>query len=361
MPSRGQFDRTTIIASRMSTRLQLTANDRVLVIAPHPDDESIACGGLLLAARDAGAARCVVTLTDGDNNPWPQRWIEKRWRIDAAARARWGARRRAESHAALDSLDVSAGNRVFFGLPDAGLTALLLHEAEKLIAPLRGHIAAFRPTHVAFPALTDRHPDHSAAHIAIRVALLGNVAPPRPLVYRVHGANLDRCAYQLDLTAAQCAGKRAAIACHQTQMRLSGDRFLAFATPAEYFDDIDAAPRREHPLSARLHPGPGLALCVRKQRLHSNRHILILLADAQGRIDARTCPLATPGKLTALPESRNDLPPASLNWRRNEGDFTLDVPLPTPSAPHLGFVKLTRARTGLVVFDRFGWQAIDGL
>jgi len=81
----------------MSEPLRLTAADRVLVIAPHPDDESIACGGLLLAARDADARRRVVTLTDGDNNPWPQRWIEKRWRIDATARARWGARRRART------------------------------------------------------------------------------------------------------------------------------------------------------------------------------------------------------------------------------------------------------------------------
>ena len=81
----------------MPNQLQLGASDRVLVLAPHPDDESIACGGLLLAARAVGAARCVVVVTDGDNNPWPQRWIEKRWRIDARARARWGARRRARS------------------------------------------------------------------------------------------------------------------------------------------------------------------------------------------------------------------------------------------------------------------------
>ncbi|MDN5925258.1 MAG: PIG-L family deacetylase, partial [Xanthomonadales bacterium] len=40
-----------------------------MVIAPHPDDESLATGGLLQQALAGTAAVKVVLVTDGDNNP----------------------------------------------------------------------------------------------------------------------------------------------------------------------------------------------------------------------------------------------------------------------------------------------------
>src|SRR3954471_2440470 len=91
----------------LAEELEIRPQDRVLVIAPHPDDESIGAGGLLQVARAAGAALRVIVLTDGDNNPWPQRWSEKRWHIGNAERARWGARRREEARAALRILGVA--------------------------------------------------------------------------------------------------------------------------------------------------------------------------------------------------------------------------------------------------------------
>src|SRR4051812_14363692 len=110
----------------LSDQLEIRTQDRVLVIAPHPDDESIATGGLLQAVQAAGAALRLIVLTDGDNNPWPQRWIEKRWHIGPTERARWGARRRTEAHAALRVLGIDAGVVRFLGLPDLGVTDLLM-------------------------------------------------------------------------------------------------------------------------------------------------------------------------------------------------------------------------------------------
>ena len=66
-------------------RLSLLASDRVLVLAPHPDDESLAAAGLLQHARGRGAAIRVVFLTDGDRNPWAQLVNEWRWPVGAAA------------------------------------------------------------------------------------------------------------------------------------------------------------------------------------------------------------------------------------------------------------------------------------
>ena len=60
--------------------LTLDRDSRVMVIAPHPDDETLATGGLLQEAVAAASAVRVVYITDGDNNPWPQRVMERRLR-----------------------------------------------------------------------------------------------------------------------------------------------------------------------------------------------------------------------------------------------------------------------------------------
>src|SRR5438445_714927 len=342
----------------MSKTLQLAANDRVLVIAPHPDDESIACGGLLLAARDAGAARHVVTLTDGDNNPWPQRWIEKRWRIDAAARARWGARRRAEAQAALDLLGVAANAREFHGLPDAALTSLLMRDAEQLVTPLHARIAAFEPTHIAFPALTDRHPDHSAAHIAVQLALLEGSHAARRLEYQVHGVARPVAPHAVELSDSQRDTKRAAIACHRTQMALSGKRFLAYASFHETYDEAAVALREEHPLRARLREDGVFELRVAKQNRHANDRVSILLGSAPGISSAWHFPVA-PSRRCDVLDARSDHLVATAEWR-DEGDArAIELRLPVSAQPDVGFARLAKAQSGLVIFDRYGWQNIE--
>ena len=89
------------LASAQLMPISIATTDRILVIAPHPDDESIGAGGLLLRAKQAGAQVRVIFCTSGDNNPWPQRAIEKCVFISASARLRWAARRRDEARAAL--------------------------------------------------------------------------------------------------------------------------------------------------------------------------------------------------------------------------------------------------------------------
>src|SRR6202008_2455796 len=83
--------------------IQIGPRDRLLVLAPHPDDETLGTGGLLSRAARLAIATEVVFVTDGDDNPWPQRVLERRIRLDAGARARWAERRRFEAVAALDA------------------------------------------------------------------------------------------------------------------------------------------------------------------------------------------------------------------------------------------------------------------
>ena len=126
------------------------ADERLLVLAPHPDDETLATGGLIQLALAAGCAVRVLILTDGDNNPWPQRWLERRWRIDAAARARWGQRRRAEARHALEILGLAPDAWCCFGWADLGLTDRLLADSASEHA-IAAEIRRFAPTRLAAP------------------------------------------------------------------------------------------------------------------------------------------------------------------------------------------------------------------
>src|SRR5690348_2479117 len=150
-----------------------TAQTRQLVVAPHPDDETIANGLLIQRVRAAGGTVRVLLLTDGDNNPWPQRWLERRWSIGAAERKRWGRRRRAELEQALRRLDLPSAALQSLGWPDMGVLDRLLQADQSALAELTAALADFAPDLIALPSLGDRHPDHGAAHVLVRMALAG--------------------------------------------------------------------------------------------------------------------------------------------------------------------------------------------
>ena len=146
--------------------------DRLLVLAPHPDDEALATGGLLQRAAEAGVETRIIFLTDGDNNPWPQRVIERRWRVSSAeARARWGTLRRNEARASLLVLGQGTCETEFWSLPDQGLTELLLSGGTAFTGRLRDAAAAWRPTLLVAPSVYDQHPDHSAVGLAVDIVL----------------------------------------------------------------------------------------------------------------------------------------------------------------------------------------------
>lgn len=216
----------------------LTGSDRLLVLAPHPDDESLATGGLILRALARGAAVRVLFATDGDNNPWPQRFVERRWTVSPRDRARWGRRRYAEAHAALAVLGLGPQAARFLHLPDRGLTRLLGEAPQKVLAPLGEELGFWRPTLIAAPSPEDTHPDHGALALFLRKALAA--APgfsPRCLEYRIHPGPWRSWPglLELPLTPAEIRRKRAAILRHATQMALSRRRFLRYASPVERF------------------------------------------------------------------------------------------------------------------------------
>src|SRR3954471_3744559 len=75
----------------------LTADDTVLVVAPHPDDESLCCGGLIHAARSAGARVAIVWITLGDGFRWDAIVVERKLRPRASTYLDLARQREAEA------------------------------------------------------------------------------------------------------------------------------------------------------------------------------------------------------------------------------------------------------------------------
>jgi LmbE family N-acetylglucosaminyl deacetylase len=302
---------------------------RVMVVAPHPDDESIAAGGLLARAVTRGAIVRLVCLTDGESNPWPQRFFLRRWRITEADRARWGALRRAEVFAAVGCLGVPEDAVQFLGLPDQGLTRLMLRGED----PLGGLVADFRPTLLVTPAVQDLHPDHSAtALLAARaLAMLERRAQPLSLGYVVHGTPKDFERMPLALTTEERRRKRDAVLCHESQLVLSRRRFLAHVKDSECFTDQPFAESAKHPVLDAVAEDGVLRLRLAPRLRPFRRETLVLVtSDAPG----------SPGVRCAVHVGSN-------------GEATVPIDALLPAARI--FVKLEQ-RWPFLIFDRAGWR-----
>jgi len=114
----------------------------VMVLAPHPDDDVIACGGTLCAYHAAGARTQCVYVTDGrKGNPA----IEENQLVE---------RRREE--AAESSRIMGVTRTVFLSNHDSALAITKQSTSE-----LRRYLLEERPDAVFVPAFFDRHPDHA--------------------------------------------------------------------------------------------------------------------------------------------------------------------------------------------------------
>ncbi|MBB3226838.1 LmbE family N-acetylglucosaminyl deacetylase [Luteibacter sp. Sphag1AF] len=220
--------------------LMLDASTRLLVVSPHPDDESLAAGVLIQRVLAAGGRVDVLLLTDGDDNPWPQRWMERRLVIDAAARKRWGVRRRAEVEGALATLGLSADSLHALGWHDMGVTTELRQRHGKSVDAIGRLLESIRPDLIVLPSLKDTHPDHSAGHVLARLALARKGMAARVLTFHVHGKTPDPVTLVLPHDAALQSAKRQAVLAHVSQVTLSRRRMLALAGRPEAFASLVA-------------------------------------------------------------------------------------------------------------------------
>jgi LmbE family N-acetylglucosaminyl deacetylase len=265
----------------------LSSDTRLLVIAPHPDDEVLGAGGLMQLARDAGGAVRVVYLTDGDG--FTQGVAMESRRLSIADFREYGRRRRIEARSALAALGINDSAAVFLSFPDQGLCKLLRtywsdqraayrspytrldrppssgmlvpqteYRGEDLTQELATVIDTFRPTIIAVPRKEDQHPDHSAAWFFFAEAL-GDVARDDPgfapdvLTYVVHfndwpfevnaaalypppGLASGASGWvRVPLTPSQTRAKRAALRRYRTQVHAMGWFLEGFVRSNEIF------------------------------------------------------------------------------------------------------------------------------
>lgn len=193
--------------------LTFTPADRILVLAPHPDDEVLGCGGVIQEALRLHLPLKIVFLTYGDNNQWSFLVYRKHPVLRPEAVRRMGLIRHDEALAAARMLGVAPEALTFLGYPDYGtlriweahwgdrppFKSLLTREAavpypnalrpgaphkgEDILRDLTDTIRAFRPTKIFVSHPADHNPDHRALYLFTRVALWDVEAELRPAVY----------------------------------------------------------------------------------------------------------------------------------------------------------------------------------
>lgn len=200
--------------------LAVVTRERLLVVAPHPDDETLVAGGLVQRVLDRGGSVRVALVTAGDgyvaaviratglSRPHPVQYIA------------YGERRLKEARGAMHVLGRGKIRLEVLAFPDGGLAQLLhaywaqghpepsattgarkppyrealergiAYDGADLRRELVHVLRETRPTMVVLPDPLDRHPDHRATGLFTLLALQSwsrdGVPMPRLLAYLVH-------------------------------------------------------------------------------------------------------------------------------------------------------------------------------
>jgi LmbE family N-acetylglucosaminyl deacetylase/glycosyltransferase involved in cell wall biosynthesis len=276
--------------------LSLSGSRRILVVAPHPDDESLGAGGVIQSALSQGKEVKVVIVTNGDGQLIGPLAFNQHPISSPADYVRIGIQRQSESLAALKILGLDLSNVYFLGYPDGGTNGLWFgdwqqncpvlsphthatrspypntyHPASQycgkdLLDDLQSIIDSFRPDVIILPHPNDEHPDHRAVSNFTRLAvdLTSSQDPaylPAEYGYLVHyGAfpqprsrgqsiailppkaliNANNPWVRLSLTPAQEQTKAAAVQSYHTQELVLKSFLLSFVRQDEIFTPLPA-------------------------------------------------------------------------------------------------------------------------
>jgi len=204
----------------------------MLILAPHPDDETLGCGGLIATASALGLRPRVAYLTDGAaSHPGSRAWPPRRLA---------GARRE-EALAALAILGVGPDDVLFLDWPDAAPFAPGARPYQQALDALVDWMGPKGARSVWAPWIGESHCDHvAAAQLARR--LVRRLPPPvTAMSYLVWGwtePRLGRVAKRATVRTLRCVRtvqrRRDALSQHRTQMTsLIDDAPEAFRIPPE--------------------------------------------------------------------------------------------------------------------------------
>ena len=274
--------------------LAFRPDDRILILAPHPDDETIACGGVIQRAVNLGLPVRVVFLTNGDANEWSFVLYRRQPELLRGQVEAMGLVRHDEALAATQVLGLKPEQLTFLGYPDFGTLRIWLthwgaepplrsmltrvtevpyanayrpgaaYRGEEILADLKAVLKDFRPTKVFLSHPADHNPDHLALYTFTRVALwdLG-MAPESVPLPGAHpklaraarpgiGPDADAAGparrqgpwWTLPLTPEEIGRKLTALEAHRTQYEASPGYLSSFVRANELFNAYPEAALR---------------------------------------------------------------------------------------------------------------------
>ncbi len=191
---------------------------RLLAIAPHPDDEVLGCGGLIKRVKDGGGSVFVLFMTVGDTKDYSAK----------------GLSTKTERIREIESVAKSLGFEYAIALAGNGYHLQLDHVPQlKLIGLVEKYIHEFKPTILATTMAEDYNQDHRACAEAVFAAtrptpLTDKYNPSVVLGYRsVFTAawaepQLSNLSFHLELNTADLAAKSRALGLYTSQVRGKG-------------------------------------------------------------------------------------------------------------------------------------------
>lgn len=225
-PAAADWARDAALAAVSSITLDalIPPGTRVVVVAPHPDDEILTCGALLQLVAARGDAPLIVAVTDGEaSHPGSPAWPPERLR----------QARTDETDAALAHLGIDASRVRRLHIPDGGVTAAapeLERHLSAIIAPGDIVITTWR---------FDGHPDHESTALACSaVARQRGARVLQAPVWGWHwsapgdGAMPMSQARKLPVPNDALACKRAALGCFHSQIEGDASSGAAPILPA---------------------------------------------------------------------------------------------------------------------------------
>ncbi len=163
--------------------------ERVLVLAPHMDDETIGCGGAVARHVQAGGSVHVVFLTDGRHGSSKLQGLTGEAR--RAEEMKVVELRKEEARRALDKLGV--GSVTFLDVEDG-----TLQDDRSVVPRLREVLQARRPQIVYVPCYLEQHPDHFAASRLLLEATRESGLRFQCMAYEVWTPLFPNCLVRID-------------------------------------------------------------------------------------------------------------------------------------------------------------------
>jgi len=201
--------------------IDFTKDDRVLILAPHPDDEAIGTCGVIQKVLKQNARVKVVCYTNGDSNELAFIVYEKRLTFKKREFLYMGEVRRKETMRAMVSLGVNPVDIIFLGYPDFGTLEIFTkywgdvvpckglftrvskvsypeamsvgapYVGESILSDIKKIIIDFKPTKIFVSHPGDVNRDHRSLYLFLQIALWDlekKVKTPQIFPYIIHVA-----------------------------------------------------------------------------------------------------------------------------------------------------------------------------